>query len=176
MDTSNLSMIALIPTEEDAERLHIENGLEQDDLHVTLFFLGSDDDLPENGLRISSEVSSGTADMFKYGHIPGQVSGIGYLGNEDPPATVLFLNGETMSIMQSYVSASLQASGDFKQQYRPWIPHLTLGYGIDVNSVSLDRDQPIWFDRIRFAYGTHDFDYSFVEVDKVWNGSFLKIG
>ena len=42
------AMVALVPSDEDAERLALEDGEDVDELHCTLLFLGEADDLDED--------------------------------------------------------------------------------------------------------------------------------
>lgn len=113
------SMIALLP-EDDAPF-----GLEFADIpHVTLAFLGDGSDFPD-GAESAAEAAA------QHAPIEARVAGVGFLGDQDPPATVLFLNGD--SIGDAREAAQVDGA---PEQLEPFIAHMTVGYGVPLDEVT----------------------------------------
>jgi SPP1 gp7 family putative phage head morphogenesis protein len=158
------AMIALIPTEEDLDRLAVEGGEPRDELHLTLFFLGLAADL-EPATR--AELERGLRDIAtREGMTPvtGRAFGVNYWNpSSDDPALVLAVgdtDGElTLESLREAVREVLAWAGDLEDripaQHTPWVPHVTLMYGNDTNRITefAERLGDITFDRIRLAFG-----------------------
>lgn len=115
-------MIALRPANPD--EFVVDGGDPADELHVTMTLLGEvDEDLHEAARKAAERVAEGASGPFT-----ARVAGYGVLGDED--AVVLFLNGDGFA----EIRAALDRDGDLAapEQWQPWICHMTLGYGIDV--------------------------------------------
>lgn len=152
------AMIALLPANADA--LTVEGGDPAERLHVTLCFLGD----AENAQNVTDEHMDTLAEMlFGDGQVAATVAGFGSLGGEEPPATVLLLNGD--KIAEAHAFASTLTDVD---QHTPYIAHLTVGYGVPVESVATLRGETFMLDRVALvagnetiserSFGSHDED------------------
>ena len=72
-ETNTMGMVAVYPTAEEAEALAVEGGLEPDDLHCTLVFLGDLDELPD--AEIITAAVAGVA--LELAPLAGMVGGVG---------------------------------------------------------------------------------------------------
>lgn len=112
-------------------------GLEFEQIpHVTLSFLGSGDDYPdgaEEQVAVAGE------------HVPMdvRVAGVGHLGDEDPPATVLFLNGDDLAAARD--AAQVDGQPD---QHEPFLAHMTVGYGMPIEDVAHLVGETFRLDRV----------------------------
>lgn len=155
-DYSDSAMIALVPTEADAQRLAVEGYEVPEQLHVTLAFLGDPADVAdwtavEAGChRIATEFDAlalqtwATSQFNPTGDKPCAVylvgAGEGY-------------NSEKLDGMQQMVmDLCMNELPNLPEQHVPWIPHLTIGYGLDANTLT-EGGAPITFDRLRLAIG-----------------------
>lgn len=124
-------MVAFKPTKPD--QLVVDGGDPPEDLHVTMAFLGDDvSDMPDGAVNA---VHAGAKAAARLTPTTAKVAGVGRLGDADPPATVLFLNGEDLARARSALLDSMSSYGteEFHPQHEPYIAHLTLGFGLDPN-------------------------------------------
>lgn len=139
------SMIALLP--KDPEPLAVGD---EKLLHVTMCFLGKKP--PEAAAKAVEEVSN-------FLPIRARVAGVGRLGSEDPPATVLFLNGGNLA--EAREKAQVKGA---PAQFEPFIAHMTIGYGTPLSKVKhlmgreivLDRVALVEDDKIKAVGGVKD--------------------
>jgi 2'-5' RNA ligase len=153
-------MIALVPAVDDADRLTIDDGEPTEELHVTLAYLGKKADLTDKAIEHAYLVGERAAAEAE-GIVEGVVAGFGTLGSEDPPATVLFMNSAEMDHIHTQVQLELRHDDldkVYAEQHRPWIAHLTLGYGNDLAEADL-RGEAVRFDRVRVAIGDDVTDF-----------------
>lgn len=125
-------MIALRP--QNPAALVMDGGDPADELHVTLAFLGEVAALEEEAVEAAR---LGVAEVAKWvSPFDATVAGVGVLGGEDPPATVLFLNGQGLDSARGIAMNELYDYGieSFPEQHAPYLAHLTLGYGVDVEA------------------------------------------
>lgn len=172
-------MIALVPAAPDA--LTVDGGDPADQLHLTLAYLGDDVAAwPESYVgevhRIISTMSGAqhaeegepvpqfstarplTANVFS--HAVFNPNG----DNGRDPATVYLFDGDAdrfeIEDLAHHVQNRLRdALGeiDFPEQHKPWVPHLTAGYGVPVDGLTYTG--PVTFDRVRVALGGEITDY-----------------
>ncbi len=181
------AMVALVPTEADAQRLAVDGGEDADELHVTLGYLGEaaliPDEVQQNlvdcVLRCVADRVSIVGDAFAVAlfnpdtgmtasteperseiDLEELVAGAG--GRE--PCVVLLLAGQQLPGFHDYVMRDVaatfaQAGMEMHQQHKPWVAHLTLVYTGDADlSYFTDRVGPITFDRVRLAFGGDVYD------------------
>lgn len=134
-DFSTSAMVCLLP----AEPGEIPSARDEF-LHVTLCFLGKEG-IPEGAGRSVRRVA-------RYLPIRARVAGAGTLGDEDPPATVLFLNGKGLREAQGLA----QVHGA-PEQHEPYIAHLTVGYGTPLARAKKMIGQEILLDRVALVQG-----------------------
>lgn len=117
-------MIALRP--ENPAEFVIDGGETEQELHVTLSFLG---DNVSSDLEVAAKEAADMAARQIGEPFTVRVAGWGVLGDED--AVVLFLNGEGLERAHTAVMSRIASEPELHEQFAPWIPHMTLGYGID---------------------------------------------
>jgi hypothetical protein len=130
------AMIALIPSDADAQRLAVEGGEAVAELHCTLVYLGLAEQItPEQ-----------RAELFN----PA--------GPE--PCAVLILSGSDLAELQQIVATDVVDLMDAPPQHEPYIPHVTLAYKSEPMAAGTMIDMeitdgrlgPITFDRLRLAF------------------------
>jgi 2'-5' RNA ligase len=159
-DNTDGAMIALVPSDADAQRLAVEGYEPPGVLHATLVFLGEaaslgDTTALEAGLRrlaaVTAPVSLKTwaTSHFNPDRKPCAVYLVGQGENEHGSALE--------DLYESSLRLARNEAPNLPPQYTPWIPHLTIGYDLDPNALT-EAGQPIIFDRLRLAVGPTDID------------------
>lgn len=148
------AMVALVPSEADAQRLAVDGGEAADELHATRAYLGEAADWSEEhqaGLTAAMEQVAGAI---------GPVEADGFALSMfnpagDDPCVVLGLSGAPLAAAQDAVMAALEPfAGQMPEQHAPHVEHVTLQYTDDPNQVAalVDRAGPVVFDRLRVAF------------------------
>lgn len=155
-------MIALVPSDEDIERLMVDGGEPAEDLHLTLAFLG--DDVAE----IDDETQEKIVDMarrYAQGVVNAEAFAVnifnpGKIDSDGSPGGCIVLGvgrGDGLVELRSNIVSALGGLGGFElpEQHEPWVPHITLKYTNDFADVGglTDRVGPVTFDRLRVALG-----------------------
>ncbi|MEH0402864.1 phage minor head protein [Streptomyces sp. B21-089] len=157
------AMIALVPTQEDAERLAIDGGETADELHLTLYFLGEGADwstdqrneLIDLVRSRAEDLEPITARAFGANHwnagsdTPSWVWAVGDDRDRPQDATTL----ETAHYAATYALEDRHGP-DIPVQHSPWSPHVCAVYSGETWPLELLLEQlgPITFDRIRLAF------------------------
>ena len=150
------AMIALVPSDTDAKRLRVRGGEAQDQLHLTLLYLGEADAIDEAARTKIIDGVTRIADAFA----PIEAQGFSinvFNPTGDEPCLVLGVgNGgpELEDVHRSITSAVRGASVTYPENHTPWIPHVTLAYTDDLAMVKkiAGRTGPVTFDHIRVAF------------------------
>lgn len=165
------AMIALVPTEADAERLALDDGEDADELHLTCWFLGEGADWSEDqrqeligNVRAAAAGISGplTARAFGVNHwnpgsdSPSWVWAVGDDRDQPDEAT-------TLHEVRSLVTDALEDghnNPELPVQHSPWSPHICGVYTADTWPLDemVDRVGPVTFDRIRIAFADERTD------------------
>lgn len=162
------AMIALVPTEEDAERLALDDGEPADELHLTLWFLGEGADWGEDQRReLIANVTAAAANLprltayaFGVNHwnpgsdSPSWVWAVG--DDRDAPASATTLH--EMRSVATYALEDGHNNPELPVQHSPWSPHVCAVYDVDSWPLEpmTERVGEITFDRIRIAFaGEH---------------------
>lgn len=163
-------MIALVPTDQELERLELEDGELIEELHVTLLFLGDAEELPDDVYAaLKQELASRAEDL---GLLEGDAFAVSHFNpHGEDPCVVLQLGaawlddvrGEALQAVRNSVELE-DDPWDLPEQHRPWVPHLTLAYDPTPEHFdgATERVGPVVFDRLRLAVGDEvtDFDLS----------------
>lgn len=115
----------------DPEQIALADGEPIDVLHLTLAFLAEDASaLEPAAIEAAHDAANEASNLF--GPIGATIAGFGVLGAADPPAVVLLLNGAEIDGIRDVVWAELRDFGSeaFQPQHEPFIPHITVGYGL----------------------------------------------
>jgi 2'-5' RNA ligase len=165
------AMVALIPSEADAERLAVDGGEPVDQLHITLMYLGTAADIPDEAKTQIVSTLQQTAAGWPALEVDGFAVSIfnppGHSsladGKDRDSCIVLGISGDRLADVHDVVNEAVRGFADgfaLPEQHTPWVPHLTLTYTDDVGRVAelVDRAGPVTFDRIRVAFGGNNVD------------------
>jgi hypothetical protein len=147
-------MVALIPV--DAGSLAIPGGDPPSQLHVTLAFMSPD----ANGVsdEVRGQVNEVMATVAAIGtQIVAQVTGVVVMGSNEAGerATALLLESDDLAMAHAFVQDGLRQTPMSDQGDHPhFIPHLTLGYGIDPTTPEVEAKvgQSITFDQLAVVF------------------------
>lgn len=144
-------MVALYPRQDYAAQLAIPNGEPQEELHLTLVFLGED----VGGMAPGPLIQSVSEAVHSYTVIDARVMGRAEFNHDgsspDGPCAVYLIgdNPQLPDLHQDVLNAANDAV-NVPYQHTPWVPHLTAGYGIDPRQLTYTGT--VIFDRIGVAW------------------------
>jgi hypothetical protein len=123
LEESTPITVVMVPTNPTA--LAATGGEDADELHVTLGYFGNAEDRDDvDKLRVDlGHFVATTATEFV-----ATVGGVARMGDQDPPATALLV--EAAELNDLYAAMEQVAESDKRHPH--FVPHLTLGYGLDV--------------------------------------------
>lgn len=172
------AMIALVPSDDDLDRLALDDGEPRDELHLTLWYLGDAadwDDDQRRALIDHAEVAAGGLTL-----ITGRAFGANLWNPvSDEPAWVLAVGDELDAgtdtldtahdaLSPHRVSDPSASSGALTvpEQHTPWVPHICVAYSDDPTLLDalVERLGPVVFDRVRLAFAGDVHDVSLVGV------------
>jgi 2'-5' RNA ligase len=159
-ETRTLAMVALYPRAEEAEALAVEGGLEVDDLHVTLVFLGDADEVNEK--QVTAAVSVVAQEFETLG---GNVGGIGrFSETEDGVPILAFPDVRGLTHLRERVADELGRRGIQSPSEHGFLPHMTLIYAdpgspLDLELAEETLGRLLTFDAISVVVGDNRTDY-----------------
>jgi 2'-5' RNA ligase len=175
------AMVALVPAGEYVADLVLDGGEPEDQLHMTLVYLGDADlidDQSRQDILDNIEAFASTQPVIEAEAFG--VSVFNPLGDE--PCVVMICGGFVLGDVQASVEEAVAETGvDYPEPRLPWIPHVTLAYADSdmmlamamMNAMS--KTGTIQFDRIRVAFGgdvtDFDLDESIVAASR-WEAAF----
>lgn len=149
------AMIALVPTEYDAEQLALDNGELVSDLHTTLFYLGEAEEMPSDTYdRVVDYCTRIAAD---YALMEGNAFGVALWNLNSEPSIVLNIGGcDCFESIHNEIESELATvlGVEIPEQHSPWVPHICLAYSDDPElfEEAKTRVGALEFDRIRVAF------------------------
>lgn len=128
VDTEDFTMLAAWPVAPRLLATDAPGAEPPEELHVTLGFLGRTDDL-DGYLKLSAFTAALVAAAGS-DEIVATITGAGQLGEDD--ATVVYLESPDLDAVHAAVWRILddEAPDEYPEQFAPWRPHLTIGYGL----------------------------------------------
>lgn len=144
------SMIAFLP--EGPQFLAVEGGDPPEELHVTCLYMGDDHTaFTAQHRHLTSRVLSGLG----HGPVQATVTGVQPLGNSEPPATVMMLDAPELHALRDRIKTGLTEAGVPvpEDTYPEYLPHLTLGYGLNPDDYQDRVGDIITLDRVGAWYG-----------------------
>nr|WP_237539946.1 2'-5' RNA ligase family protein [Streptomyces sp. SID4917] len=144
------AIIAFLPADPDA--LTVPEGDPADQLHVTLLYLTDDNtELGDEQRRFIAQV---LADVAPDGSIEATVTAVQGLGEDNPQAIVLMLDSPELQTMRDTVKAALEQDIPVPEDRFPeYLPHLTVGYGVDPEALADQVGTTVVLDRLAAMYG-----------------------
>lgn len=141
------AMVALVPA--DPAGLAIDGGEPPEELHLTLAYLGEAADwTPDAQAALNTALSAvlgGSVDGKVFGHARFNPDG------EDPCAVYLVDSAGAREIRDAVWDVLATTPGlPALPENHGFVPHITAGYGLDVNA--LEYTGPVAFDRLRVAF------------------------
>jgi len=150
-------MIALYPRQHDVEKLYINGGEPQEDLHMTVIFLGED----VRGQDPTELITQLDYVAQNYGPIDAKVfAHAAFNPTGDEPCAV-YLVGDNIDIVDLYNDLRKFVEDRYpgsKEQHPVYTPHITAGYNMQVTR--LNYTGPVLFDRIGLRWPEHDQDWT----------------
>jgi len=145
-------MVALTPANPDAIALDVDGAEPADALHVTLMYLGDQPIDPADQGTLNTLIG-GIAQRCP--PITVTVNGIAeFNGGTPDAAVVLLVQGEGLRELRKCVDDACEAVGyEHDSEYGIWVPHLTVGYGIDPMEAEGLAGQTIVLDSLETAFG-----------------------
>lgn len=165
------AMIALVPTEADAERLAIDGGEAADEVHSTLWYLGVAADWGEEQRReLIANVRTAAGGLS--GPLTVQAHGVNHWNIAgDSPSWVWAVSDDrdapddapTLHELHNLATHALEDghnNPDVPVQHSPWSPHVCGAYTADHWPLDemAERVGPVTYDRIRIAFGDERTD------------------
>lgn len=147
------AMVALVPA--DPGPLAVDGGEAPEQLHLTLAYLGEAIEwTPEAQETLRAAVAglaSAPVDSDVFGHARFNPTG-------DEPCVVYLVEGDGVRDLQAAVWDVLASEQGFPAivDNHGFVPHITAGYGIDIDAISYTG--PVLFDRIRVAFAGEKVD------------------
>lgn len=156
-------MIALVPA--DPGSLAVDGGDPADQLHLTLAYLGEDvtqmseatrDALKQHVAQIAGDVSP--IDGHIMGHALWNPDG-GPDGDMESCSVYQLQNHPRISDVREWAleGAARHLGADMPEQHPGFLPHVTAGYGITPDKLSVAG--PVQFNALRLALGGENIDY-----------------
>jgi hypothetical protein len=124
--------------------LTVSGGLPSDEMHVTLGYYGDQADIDSQVLEALQAWAEANANV----NIDATVGGVGRIGQDDPPATVMLLEAQGLADLR----AQLEEIALPDQTHPHFTPHVTLGYGIDMPEMS-DLPEYVNLNRVELWVG-----------------------
>lgn len=158
------SMVALVPDPADAVRLAESDGLDEADLHVTVAFLGDAGDWSTEHRLGAYRLAERIAESSRNPVIGRAWAAASFNpAGEHPCAALLIGDVDGLSATHASVWQGLHDTPNLpfpSERHRPWVPHLTIGYGMDVTRIEKHATGTlIHFDRLRVSFADETVDY-----------------
>jgi 2'-5' RNA ligase len=143
-------MIALLPADPDALAVDVEGAEAVEQIHLTLQFLGSDitgwDAHRRDGVVIAARAAAADID----GPIAARVVGHATFapGQDAQCAVHLIGDSDVLAPLHEEITdrCAELLGDDHHPQHTPYLPHVTVGYGLDASQLTYTG--PVVFDRI----------------------------
>lgn len=152
-------MVALLPTQSDAELLLVEGGEPLEDLHLTLAYLG--ENVVSHDFRLLREDLESLS--LSLPQMTGQVLGVASFNIDDPCEVYLISDcKEVVELYHEVWNSVFSNAADLdagQYQHFPFIAHITARYESQgAEPVYFDEmPERITFDRLLLSWGTERF-------------------
>lgn len=150
---------------EDAERLSVDSGSDPASLHVTFgyFEQAAADINLETRAVIQYNLRDMATHMFP---ITGNVfaraqMNFGNAADDDrPPCSVVLVQSSELANVHTAVELLVSDTDgvDLSTTFPIWVPHITIGYNLDLDQITADSLGPVTFDRLIVSWGDEQVD------------------
>lgn len=160
------AMIALIPTDDDLDRLALDGGEPRDELHLTLYYLGDAVDIDDETRTGMINAVSSMIERRDLPLVTARAFGVAHWNpTSDDPAWVLNVgdvpsddrDSEALAVVREMMNEALfdgMINFTIPQQHTPWQPHICVAYSSDdLMSAGHERLGDVTFDRVRLSFG-----------------------
>lgn len=168
-------MIALIPSEQDAARLAMAGGEPEEELHVTLCYLGKAADWDMQArLVLAAAVAT---DIPWMGPVEGDAFALSYFnaGTEDKETALVYgIGGDDVAVAHQFAEVATEGFREkIPTQHRPWVAHVTAAYtdDLDAHRGLVGNLGRMTFDRVRVAFGDQIYDIPLGAVEVPGHGA-----
>lgn len=158
-------MIALVPSASDAARLVVPNGDPEDQLHVTLAFLGGTDSMADGTKSYLQDALTELARMTPPLDVEAWSANFFNPNGEEPCWTLGIGHHDQLETVHNGAMDVANTPADdgwtLAEQHTPWVPHLSLTYSQDTGLINtvMSKCGPLTLDRLRLCIGTETWDY-----------------
>ena len=167
------AMVALVPSDADAQRLALAGGEPVEQLHLTLVYLGDAVDI--NEAQRAELIDAGRDMVLGWDGVAAEAFAPAIFNPTGPePCVVLICSGAELAEFYETTMADVTEIVDLPDDlHAPWIPHVSLAYvapGADVNvpmQHAINATGPVTFDRLRFAFAGEITDIPIVTAPRV---------
>lgn len=165
------SMIAFLPS--DPHGLAVDGGDPPSELHVTCVYMGDDHAAFTAQDRHATAV---VLELLGHGPVQATVTAVQTLGSNEPPATVMMLDAPELHTLRGRIKTALVNAGVPvpEDTYPEYLPHLTLGYGLDPAEHQHRVGEIITLDRVGAWYGPEHTEIDMKE-DSRMGGRFYAV-
>jgi 2'-5' RNA ligase len=165
-----------VPSPEDIKRLVVEDGEPEDQLHLTILYLGDAINFTEDMrdymvdcfAKAASYIAPLSAEGFALAVFNPAVDGAEDFMQRDT-CRVLLLSGNSLPPVKKMLCDEFHGRRDafvtIPDQHDPWIPHITLDYDDSADlTADTSRVGKVHFDRVRLAFGGEIYDFPLGEA------------
>lgn len=154
------AMIALVPERPTAWRLAVPDFEPAEVLHVTLKFLGKAADWnEEHRLSVLGRAGEIAAKIREHGPTVGNVwAAASFNPHGLEPCAAYLVGGHDLVRAHRYSDQMLSPTTRplVPEAHSPWVPHITIGYFLDVAKLTQATGAEIRFDRLRVSFTDAD--------------------
>lgn len=149
-DDNTGAMLAFLP--HGPQFLAVDGGDPPEELHVTMLYLG--DDHTVYGAQHRHDISQ-VLSALGTGPVTATVTAVQTLGSNEPPATVMMLDATDLHALRPTLKQALADAGVPvpEDTYPEYLPHLTLGYGLNPDDYQSRVGEILTLDRVGAWYG-----------------------
>lgn len=157
--------LLLWPHEDDARALAVPGGEPWQDLHLTLYFFASDVTAEPLPVELISALDL-ELDAFPTINLNLFAQAVFNPTGDEPCAVMLGGDSPMLSTLRHEVLPPLVSmfgpqDPDLYNQHEPWIPHVTIGYGMPFDR--LPEPRRMVFDRVTLEWAGHDTTFQLLD-------------
>lgn len=163
------AMVALMPSDADAQRMAMKGGEAAEELHVTMAYLG---DAVNWSTQERLEMAATVARHLEYAAtVKAEAFALGYFNphNTDMDTALVYgIGGGDVDRVHSGIRQAIGGYGlKMPDQHAPFVAHMTAKYTDDLSDHHdlVENLGPMVFDRVRLAFGEDYYDIPLGQVD-----------